>query len=542
MSRTARLWKGVGPLTLGGVLFSGALALADTPSVAEQLVGLARQAEAQGRPEIARSFYQNALKHDPDNADAAAALARRVGLDRVAMQNPEAAPAQTPPAPAPGAELSPLERRAQEADVARQQTVTDVRERLQAARELSSRGNPDAALASLRDTLTVVQSATNLQEDTRRRLENEVRNQIGYTEKEEERTNLERAEQYRIFAAQSARAGALDRLARDQDITNTLMAEFDSLVAEGTRRVLASGGLGDINTTIEPYIDARYRAQAARAISPGNLAPYAGMFTSTTMGFLAQARAYDELSEFRAMFTWADVNRASVPFPDTRAIEYPDRKAWQELSERRIKRYNDADYLFDRDEKTKAILSKLNERISMPFQADTPLEDVKRYIEQSTQDEAAGLPTGIPIYVDPQGLQDADKTMASTVTINLEGIPLKTTLRLILKQLGMTYTVKDGLLTITSSSSEDQPTEIRVYQVADLALIPISLFGGGGGGGMGGGMGGMGGGMGGMGGGMGGGGMGGGGMGGMGGMMSVPPQDPGQLPGGGSAFEEKKSN
>ena len=119
--------------------------------------------------------------------------------------------------------------------------------------------------------------------------------------------------------------------------------------------------------------------------------------------------------------------------------------------------------------------------------------------------------------------------MASTVTMNLEGIPLRTTLRLMLKQLTLTYTVKDGLLTITSTASDDQPTEIRVYQVADLAIIPLSLVGGGGGGGMGGGMGGGGmggGGMGGMGGGgMGGGGMGGmgGGMGGMGGMMSHAP-------------------
>src|SRR5258707_4795193 len=82
--------------------------------------------------------------------------------------------------------------------------------------------------------------------------------------------------------------------------------------------------------------------------------------------------------------------------------------------------------------------------------------------------------------------------MTSPVTLDLEGVPLKTTLRLLLKQLGLTYTVKDGLLTITSESSEDQPTEIRVYPVADLAIIPLSLMGGGGMGGRGGGMGGMG--------------------------------------------------
>jgi hypothetical protein len=84
-------------------------------------------------------------------------------------------------------------------------------------------------------------------------------------------------------------------------------------------------------------------------------------------------------------------------------------------------------------------------------------------------------------------------------------VPLKTTLRLILKQLGLAYTVKDGFLMITSEDSEDQQTEIRVYPVADLAIIPLSLMSGGGGG-MGGGGGGGGGGAGGTGGGGGGGG------------------------------------
>jgi hypothetical protein len=52
----------------------------------------------------------------------------------------------------------------------------------------------------------------------------------------------------------------------------------------------------------------------------------------------------------------------------------------------------------------------------------------------------------------------------------------------LLKQLGLTYTVNDGLLTITSEDSVDRPTEIRVYPVADLAIIPLSLAGMGGGG------------------------------------------------------------
>jgi len=213
-------------------------------------------------------------------------------------------------------------------------------------------------------------------------------------------------------------------------------------------------------------------------------------------------------------------------------IEYPDADHWRRLSERRIEKYGKAVDLLDRDAKTKAIITKLNEPISMSFSTETPLEDVLKYIKSATQ---GPNDAGIPIYVDPVGLQEAEKTLTSPITLDLEGVPLKATLRLLLKQIGLTYTVKGGLLTITSESSEDQPTEIRVYPVADLTIIPLSLIGGGGGGGIGGGGGGGigggglgGGGGGGLGGG-GGGGLGGGGGGfggGLGGFQSVAPREP----------------
>ena len=179
-----------------------------------------------------------------------------------------------------------------------------------------------------------------------------------------------------------------------------------------------------------------------------------------------------------------DVTRASVPFPDNQFIEYPDADWWRSISEKRIKRRGKAVDLFERDPRTRQILEKLDEPISMSFAAETPLDDVLKYIKQATT-----TPTfsGIPIYVDPIGLQEAERSLNSTVQIDLEGVPLKTTLRLILKQLGLAYTVKDGFMIITSEDSEDQQTEIRVYPVADLAIIPLSLLGGGGGGGVGGG-------------------------------------------------------
>ncbi len=125
------------------------------------------------------------------------------------------------------------------------------------------------------------------------------------------------------------------------------------------------------------------------------------------------------------------------------------------------------------DDRSQAIAAELGKLIDMPFSQETPLEAVVKYIRQSTTGSA--FSTGIPIYIDPQGLQDADKTPASTVSINLHGIPLRTTLRLLLAQLNLIYRVEDGLLTITSPGDAPEPGGMSGF-----------------GGGMGGGMGGMG--------------------------------------------------
>jgi hypothetical protein len=93
------------------------------------------------------------------------------------------------------------------------------------------------------------------------------------------------------------------------------------------------------------------------------------------------------------------------------------------------------------------ILESLERPVPMRFPDETALTDVLKSIKQATS-----TPTypGIPIYVDPIGLQEAERSLKSTVEIDLEGVPLKTTLRLCLEQLGLDYDVKDGYLRISS--------------------------------------------------------------------------------------------
>ena len=105
-----------------------------------------------------------------------------------------------------------------------------------------------------------------------------------------------------------------------------------------------------------------------------------------------------------------------------------------------------------KDPKSRMILAKLDEPISMSFNEDTPLEDVLKYIKQAT---TTATYQGIPIYVDPLGLQEAEKSMTSTVrNMDLEGVPLRRTLQLLLKQIDLVYFVEDGLLYITANDSE----------------------------------------------------------------------------------------
>jgi hypothetical protein len=103
----------------------------------------------------------------------------------------------------------------------------------------------------------------------------------------------------------------------------------------------------------------------------------------------------------------------------------------------------------DASPKTKEVLEKLEWPISMTFPEETPLDDLLKYIKQAT---TTATFAGIPILVDPLGLREVDKSLASNIQIDLEGVPLKTTLRLMLKQLDLAYIVENGKLLISSST------------------------------------------------------------------------------------------
>jgi hypothetical protein len=119
---------------------------------------------------------------------------------------------------------------------------------------------------------------------------------------------------------------------------------------------------------------------------------------------------------------------------------------------------------------------KLLERIPMEFPHETTLGDVLKHIKAATMDNTI-MPNGIPIYVDPVGLKDADKALSDKIRINLKGIPLATTLKLALHQLSLVYRIHpDGLVYITSTASEETPPNLETQIMNDMNRIEVRLM------------------------------------------------------------------
>ncbi len=116
----------------------------------------------------------------------------------------------------------------------------------------------------------------------------------------------------------------------------------------------------------------------------------------------------------------------------------------------------------------------LEQPVPMHFRIETPLEHVLKYVEQTTRGPDG---KGIPIYADPIGISEADKTMTSSGTINLDGVPLKTTLRLYLAQLDLAYSIRDGVLLITSVESARTPIYVDPFLTAGHCLLALLAAG-----------------------------------------------------------------
>ena len=78
----------------------------------------------------------------------------------------------------------------------------------------------------------------------------------------------------------------------------------------------------------------------------------------------------------------------------------------------------------------------------------------------------------IQIELDTKALEAIALTTETPVTKKLSGVTLRSALKLLLRDLGLTYVIKDEVLQITTPEEAENQLITKVYPVADL-VIPI---------------------------------------------------------------------
>jgi uncharacterized membrane protein YgcG len=436
---------------------------------ARNLSRLGAQALA-GNPEQAKQLAAGALALDPNNVEAEAVQGAAENLQLARFQEQvEDAPAAPPQPPAPGALPPPapgdpliLQRPARPSEgelveefdrrrqVIAQRITADVLNEIDEARRIMAR-EPALAIDRLKVYEENVRRAPELDADTRSQLLARLHTAMRQAQIQEP------IQQQRLIEAQTQQAIAEERIRVLEDLNarerrlEQLMERFNSLMAE------------------QRYFDAEDVADLTRNIAPERPTTMAAMHTATMTGYAVENEALRQARQRGVVDTLATVERSHIPTPDEPPILYPSREFWQALTERRKEFANVS--LDETGPAEKAIRRELDKPTVLEF-IETPLTDVILYLKDYHK---------IEIQLDQKALDDAGVGSETPITRNLRGITLKSALRLLLKELDLTYLIDNEVLLITTRDEANQRLTTKVYPVADLVLPvnPFALTGGG---------------------------------------------------------------
>ncbi len=160
------------------------------------------------------------------------------------------------------------------------------------------------------------------------------------------------------------------------------------------------------------------------------------------------------------MDTLYQVERSHVPFPDEPPMGYPDPELWERISRKFLAEYGSMPLARQRSAEKK-IDQALRSPTRMEF-IQTPLADVLDYLENYH---------GIEIRIDGRALVDVGLAIRSPVTKTLEGISLRSALRLILRELGLTYLIQNDVLLITTPEEAERQLAFGDYFYHVAALM-----------------------------------------------------------------------
>ena len=340
--------------------------------------------------------------------------------------------------PVDGRTLRAVER---DAAVREQMLRAEVASELSAARHMMD-VDPQAVVRDLKMLLDTLRVVTGVNASVRSQLSGEIEQSLrtaqGRGEKKAERDRLLQ----QATAARLAKRHLRDQLERDQDKLKRLVEQFNSLVAEGEHQWAEEIVGREVERLDRPAVLRRGLIRTARL--SGNHRNAVAIRDARRQGLIAALH---------------QVERSAVPTSDEPPIIFPDAEIWEELTLRRVK-YAAVDLSTSNRNEAK-IVSALKDQTDVEF-LETPLADVISLLKEMH---------GIEIQLD-RSLDDAGIGPDTPVTRNLKGISLRSALRLILRDLELTYVIRHEVLLIMTPDAAGANLITRAYPVIDL-VVPI---------------------------------------------------------------------
>ena len=283
--------------------------------------------------------------------------------------------------------------------------------------------DPEGAIQVLSLEMERIKQVPELSPETRDQLASMVQRALTEGRRRQVEVDARRQRAQENLAQARERGLVNDNLVRDQQKLNELLDRFDSVMAVGRYRLAEESAARD-----------------AATLAPRSTAPVATTLTSRVSNAVHDEMAIHIARQKGVVDMLYQIEASHVPVPDDTPILYPDAEVWRELIARRKDRYK-AQELLRHGPAEKRIHDALNSPTQLEF-IETPLGDVIDYLKDYH---------GIEIQLDTGALAAARISPSAPITKNLKGMSLRSALRLMLGELGLTYFAGNDAIWITTA-------------------------------------------------------------------------------------------
>ncbi len=340
----------------------------------------------------------------------------------------------------PMSEKDPLTTATEESDVRYDRLRTEVMNSVFRAEKLK-KDNPDEALQILDNTLATVEAAELNKES--------LETLAGYVRRSQASVKEHKEKQGPNLAQEQKNRNVMEDIRRETESKIRIEQEFAELVDQYNQLMKE-----------RRYAEAELLAKKAKDLNSD--LPQATIMVEKAK-LKRQIAFNDDVRERKADSFLDQLNKVEeaviAPKED---YTMPDAKSWGDLTKRREK-YGRPDNR-NRTESELQIEKSLGQKVSLHFH-DVALTEVIRHI---------ATVHGINIAMKTRAIETEGLLASQPVSIDVDGITLKSALNLLLDQAGgLVYSIENETLMITNKLEQETKFDVVTYNVADL-VIPVS--------------------------------------------------------------------